>query len=130
MKNTLRRNYRSLKKVDDFYRAEIRLNKYDFFYLVKLKQLNGNEACFFIRQDSVIFNKLKAGKALEIKYWTNGTTKTEKFIKTKVKNIEKQNQELLNGHYLIYISIPRSEDYAVTQEIVKIKEKNKTSYKL
>ena len=28
MENTLGRNYRLLKKVDDFYRAEIKLNRY------------------------------------------------------------------------------------------------------
>lgn len=95
---------------DNFYRAEFKLNRYDSFYLVKLSKLNENEACFLINQDSVLFNKLEVGKALEMKYWTSGTTKNTKHIKTKVKNIKKQNKELLNGHYLIYISITRSKD--------------------
>lgn len=113
IKNTLRRNYRSLKKADDFYRAEIKLNRNDFFYLVKLKKLNGNEASFFVKQDSVIFNKIETGKVLKMKYWTSGATRTVKSIKGKVKKIEKQNQELLSGNYLVYISIPRSENYGI-----------------
>ena len=106
MKNTLKRDYRSLKKADDFYRAEIKMSKFDIVYLLKLKKLNRNEACFLIKRDSVIFNNLRAGKVLEMKYWTSGKTKIVKFKKVKVKNIEKQNQELLNGHYLVYLSIP------------------------
>ena len=41
-----------------------------------------------------------------MKYWTAGKTKTIKFAKAKVKNITKQNQEPLDGHYLVYLSIP------------------------
>ena len=123
MKNTFEKNYRTLKKADDFYRAEIKLNKYNFLYLVKLKKFTGNEACFFIKQDSLIFNKLEAGKVLEMKYWTRETIKTKEFIKAKVKNIEKRNQELINGYYLIYLSIPGSENNAVTQDIVETNEK-------
>jgi hypothetical protein len=110
MENTLKSNYRSLKKADDFYRAEIKLNRNDFFYLVKLKKLNGKEACFFIKQDSIIFNKIKTGKVLKMKCWTSGATKIVKSINGKVTNIEKRNQELLNGHYLVHISIPCSDN--------------------
>lgn len=106
MKNALKRNYRSLKKADDFYRAELRLNRNDFFYLVKLKKINGSEACFFIKQDSVILDKIETGKVLTMKYWTGGAKRIVNCINCKVKNIEKQNQELLNGHYLVHISIP------------------------
>lgn len=106
MRNTLERNYHSLKKADDFYRVEIKLSKFDFIYQFKLRELNGNEACFLIKEDSAIFNKLKVGNVLEMKYWTAGKTKTIKFAKAKVKNITKQNQEPLNGHYLVYLSIP------------------------
>jgi hypothetical protein len=107
MKNTLKQDYRSLKKADGFYRAELKPNGYDLYYLVKLRKLKGNGVGFFIKQDSVIFNKLEAGKVLEMKYWTSRTTKTVKSIKVKVKNIGKQNRELLNGHYLVCISVLR-----------------------
>lgn len=110
IRNTFGRNYRSLKKADNFYRAEIKLKGYDFCYLVKLRKLNGNEACFFINQDSLIFDKIKTGKVLKMKYWTSGATRTEKSILGKVKNIEKQNLELVKSHYLVYIHIPHSEN--------------------
>jgi hypothetical protein len=105
MRNTHGKKYQSLKKADDFYRAEIRLSKFDLVYLLKLRKLSGNEACFLIKQDSVIFNKLEVGKALEMKYWIAGKTKIVKFLKAKVKNNTKQNQELLNNHYLVYLRI-------------------------
>ena len=110
IKNTFGRNYRSLKKADNFYRAEIKLNRNDFSYLVKLKKLNKKKACFFIKQDSSIFNKIKIGKVLKMKCWTSGATRIVKSINGKVTNIEKQNQELLNGHYLVHISIPCSDN--------------------
>ena len=106
LRNTHEKKYQSLKKVDDFYRAEIKLGKFDLVYQLKLKELNGSEACFLIKQDSAIFIKLKVGNVLEMKYWTGGKTKIIKFVKAKVKDITKQNQELLNGHYLVYLSIP------------------------
>ncbi len=118
MRNTLERNYHSLKKADDFYRVEIKLSKFDFIYQFKLRELNGNEACFLIKEDSAIFNKLKVGNVLEMKYWTAGKTKTIKFAKAKIKNITKHNQEPLNGHYLVYLSIPKGYDQAMTEEAV------------
>jgi hypothetical protein len=49
MRNTFERKYKSLKKADDFYRAEIKLSKFDLIYQLKLRELNGNEACFLIK---------------------------------------------------------------------------------
>ena len=110
MKNTSKKNYRSLKKADNFYRAEIKLNEHDYGYLVKLRKFKGNQVGFFVKQDSVIFNMLEADKVLEMKFWAGVATKTKKYIKTKVKSIEKQTRELLKGHYLVYVSILGSQD--------------------
>jgi hypothetical protein len=60
-----------------------------------------------IKKDSSIFNRLKVGKVLEMKCWTAGKINTIKFVTAKIKNITKQNQELLNGYYLVYLSIPK-----------------------
>ena len=105
MKNTNVKKYQSLKKVDGFYRAEIWLDKLDPAYQLKLAELRGNEASFLIKKDSSIFNKLVIGKALEMKYWTCGKTKTVKFTEAKVKNIVKHNQKLINDNYLVHLSI-------------------------
>jgi hypothetical protein len=105
--NTLGKNYQSLKKEDNFYRAEIKLSEIELIYQIRLNYISGDEACFFIKQDSVIFDKLKAGKVLEMSYWTGVKTKASKFVKARVKNIIKQNQEILNGRYLIQLSIPK-----------------------
>ena len=67
------------------------------------------EACFFVKQDSFIFDKLKAGKVLEMSYWTGENVKATKFVKARVKNIKKANQEILNGRYLVQLSIPKRE---------------------
>ena len=79
MKNEFERNYRSLKKTDYFHRAEIKLNKFKLPYQLKLKALYANEACFLIKDDSTLFNKLEVGNVLGMKYWTAGKTKTIKF---------------------------------------------------
>jgi hypothetical protein len=105
MKNTHIQKYQSLKKVDGFYRAEIRLGKLDLAYQLKLAELRGNEASFLIKKDSSIFNKLEVGKVLKMKYWTCGKTKTVKFTQAKVKNIVKHNQKLITGNYLVRLSI-------------------------
>jgi cell division septation protein DedD len=105
VQNTLKKKYHSLKKADDYYRAEIKLSESDLSYQLKLKELNGNEVCFLIKEDSSIFNKLEVGNVLEMKYWIAGKTKTQKFTKAKVKNITEHNQGLLNGQYLVYLSI-------------------------
>ena len=101
----LGKKYQSLKKEDNFYRAEIKLSEFDLIYQIRLNSISGDEACFFIKQDSCIFDKLKAGKGLEMSYWTGANTKVAKFVKARVKNIIKQNQEIPNGRYLVQLSI-------------------------
>ena len=105
--NTLGKNYQSLKKEDNFYRAEIKLSEFDLIYQIRLNYLSGDEACFFIKQESVIFDKLKAGNVLEMSYWTGRNIKATKFVKARVRNIIKQNQEILDGRYLVQLSIPK-----------------------
>ena len=105
--NTLGKNYQSLKKEDNFYRAEIKLGEFDLIYQIRLNYISGDEACFLINQDSVIFDKLKAGKVLEMGYWTGRNTKATKFVKARVRNIIKQNQEIPNGRYFVQLSIPK-----------------------
>jgi hypothetical protein len=105
--NTPGKNYKSLKKEDNFYRAEIKLSEFYLIYQIRLNYISGDEACFFIKQDSVIFDKLKAGKVLEMSYWNGRNTKATKFVKARVRNIIKQNQEILNGRYLVQLSIPK-----------------------
>lgn len=105
--DTLGKKYQSLKKEDNFCRAEIKLSEFDLIYQIRLNYISGDEASFFIKQDSLIFNQLKAGKVLEMIYWIGGNTKATKFVKARVKNIIKQNQEILNGRYLVQLSIPK-----------------------
>lgn len=105
--NTLGKNYQSLKKEDNFYRAEIKLSEFDLIYQLRLNYISGDEARFFIKQDSVIFDKLKAGKVLAMSYWTGRNNKATKFVKARVRNIIKQNQEILNDRYLVQLSIPK-----------------------
>ena len=107
--NTLGKNYQSLKKEDNFYRAEIKLSEIDLIYQTRLNDIGGDEACFFIKPDSFIFDKLKAGKVLEMCYWTGGNTSATKCVTARVKNIVKQNKEILNCRYLVQLSIPKNE---------------------
>ena len=110
------KKYQSLKKADNFYRAELRLSSSDIGYQLKLRELNKNEACFFTKQDAMIFKKLEIGKKLEMKYWTGGKTKAVNCLKAKVKNITKRNQELLNGHYRVYLSLQGEKNWALTEK--------------
>lgn len=107
--NTHEKKYHSLKKKDNFCRAEIKLGEFDLIYQIRLNDMSGDEASFFINQNSIIFNKLKAGKVLEMNYWTGENAKATKFIKARVKKIIKQNQEIPNGRYLVRLLIPKIE---------------------
>jgi len=107
--NTRDKKYHSLKKKDNFCRAEIKLGEFDLIYQIRLNDMSGDEASFFINQDSFIFDKLKAGKILEMNHWTGENAKAKKFIKARVKNIIEQNQEIPNGRYLVQLLIPKIE---------------------
>ena len=107
--NTRDKKYHSLKKKDNFCRAEIKLGEFDLIYQIRLNDMSGDEASFFINQDSFIFDKLKAGKILEMNHWTGENSKAKKFIKARVKNIIEQNQEIPNGRYLVQLLIPKIE---------------------
>jgi hypothetical protein len=107
--HTREKKYHSLKKKDNFCRAEIKLGEFDLIYQIRLNDMSGDEASFFIKQDSFIFDKLKAGKILEMNHWTGENAKATKFIKAIVKNIIEQNQEIPNGRYLVQLIIPKIE---------------------
>ena len=51
--NTPGKNYKSLKKEDNFYRAEIKPSDFDLIYQIRLNDISGDEACFFIKKDIV-----------------------------------------------------------------------------
>jgi hypothetical protein len=104
--NTPGKNYQSLKKEDNFCRAEIKPSEFDLIYQIRLNDVSADEACFFIKKDSIIFNKLKPGKVLEMSYWTGENTKARILVKARVNNIIKQNQKFLNDRYLVRLSIP------------------------
>ncbi len=104
--NTPGKNYQSLKKEDNFCRAEIKPSDFDLIYQIRLNDISGDEACFFIKKDSIIFNKLKPGKVLEMSYWTGENNEARILVKARVNNIIKLNQETLEGLYLVQLSIP------------------------
>jgi Flp pilus assembly protein TadD len=95
----------SRKDGDNFCIAEIDLSKTDLIYQLRLRGLNGNKASFLIKEDSSIFEKLKVGNILEMKYWISGKTKTTKFTRAKVKSITKRNQEPFKDHHLVVLSL-------------------------
>lgn len=97
--------YQHLRKTDSYFRAEIKISRVDLGYQFKLREIDGNQGCFFVNEKSSVLKLLDVGSILDMKYWTTEKNKIVKYVKAEIKNISKQDHEPFKGHYKVGLSI-------------------------
>ncbi len=103
--NPFENKYQHLRKIDSHLRAEIKISRDGLGYQFKLREINDNQGCFFISENSSIFKILDTGSILDMKYWTADKTRTVKYVTAKINGIAKQSHEPFKGHYKVGLSI-------------------------
>ena len=103
--NPIENKFQRLRKIDDHLRAEIKISRNGLGYQFRLREINDNQGCFFISENSSILKILDTGSILDMKYWTADKTRTIKFVTAKINGIAKQSHEPFKGHYKVGLSI-------------------------
>ena len=103
--NPIENKYQRLRKIDGHLRAEIKISRDGLGYQFKLREINDNQGCFFISENSSILKILDNGSILDMKYWTADKTRKIKFVTAKINGITKQSHEPFKGHYKVGLSI-------------------------
>ena len=96
--------------IDEFYRVEISKPGLDYAYQFKIWNTSQHGMCILVKENSDILNHLEVGDILDTKYFKDGLSNQEEFLKTEIRHITKDDQGLFKEHYLVGLSISRSSD--------------------
>ena len=103
--NPVENKYQHLRKIDNHLRAEIKISSDGLGYQFKLREIDDNQGCFFVSENSLVLKILDIGSVLDMKYWTADKTKTVKYVTAKINGIAKRSHEPFKGHYKVGLSI-------------------------
>ena len=103
--NRFENKYRHLRKSDDHLRAEIKISRNDLGYQFKLQEIDEQQGCFFVGENSSVLNVLDVGTVLDMKYWTAEKIKLVKYVRAQIKDITRQDHEPFKGHFKVGLSI-------------------------
>ena len=88
----------------DCYSAEVRLVGVPV-HEVKLKDLSSKGASILFKDNSSLFNHLRVGQDLSVKYFFEDRSKPSEIFQAKVKHITEVNEGRFKGYYLAGLSI-------------------------
>jgi len=103
--NPVENKYQHLRKIDGHLRAEIKISRDGLGYQFKLREIDDNQGCFFLSENSSVLKILDIGSVLDMKYWTADKTRTVKYVTAEINGIAKQSHEPFKGHYRVGLSI-------------------------
>jgi hypothetical protein len=115
--NPIENKYQHLRKIDNHLRAEIKISRDGLGYQFKLREINADQGCFFISENSAILKILDTGSILDMKYWTADKTRTVKYVTAKINGIAKQSHEPFKGHYKVGLSILKTKGLKLVNPI-------------
>ena len=105
--NPVENKYQNLRKIDNHLRAEIKISSDGLGYQFKLREIDDNQGCFFVSENSLVLKILDIGSVLDMKYWTADKTRTVKYVTAQINGIAKRSHEPFKGHYKVGLSILR-----------------------
>ena len=103
--NPIENKYQHLRKIDNHLRAEIKISRDGLGYQFKLREIDADQGCFFISENSAILKILDPGSILDMKYWTADKTRKAKYVTAKINDIARQSHKPFKGHYKVGLSI-------------------------
>jgi hypothetical protein len=115
--NPVENKYQDLRKTDSHLRAEIKISRDDLGYQFKLREIDDNQGCFFVSENSSVLKVLDVGSVLDMKYWTADKTRMVKYVTAEINHIAKQNHEPFKGHYKVGLSILKTKGLKLVNSI-------------
>jgi uncharacterized protein YfbU (UPF0304 family) len=109
--NPVENKYQHLRKIDGHLRAEIKISRDGLGYQFKLREIDDNQGCFFLSENSSVLKILDIGSVLDMKYWTADKTRTIKYVTAEINGIAKQSHEPFKGHYKVGLSILKTKGF-------------------
>jgi len=98
------------KKVDQYYSVEIPISELGVVYQFKIWNAESTSMFVLVKEDSGILPWLKVGDRLNMKYYPTDLFYAIEYLDTEIRNITKQDQGRLKGHYLVGLEILDSQD--------------------
>jgi hypothetical protein len=108
--NPIENKYQHMRKTDGHLRAEIKISREGLGYQFKLREIDGNQGCFFVSENSPVLKILDIGSVLDMKYWTADKTRTVKYVTAQINGIAKRSDAPFKGHYKVGLSILKTKD--------------------
>jgi len=99
------RNTESGAHNEKYYSVEFSIMGSPFVYQFKIWDTSLHEQCVLVKEDSDFLNYLKAGDILNVKYYSTDVSQPIEYLKTKIKDIGKDDRGRFRGLYLVRLSI-------------------------
>ena len=108
--NLVERRSGPSKKVDQYYSVEIPISELGVVYQFRIWNIESTSMFILVKENSGILPWLKVGDRLNIKYYSTDLFYPVEYLDTEIRNITKQGQGQLKGHYLVGFEILDSQD--------------------
>ena len=95
--------------IDKYFSVEFSKKGLDSLYHFKIWNISSKGMCIVVRQDSDTINHLSVGDILDMKYYPVDESSPAEYSKTEITHITKDDQGRFKGHYLIGLSILKSD---------------------
>ena len=115
--NPVENKYQHLRKIDSYLRAEIKISRDGLGYQFKLREIDENQGCFFVSENSAVLKILDIGSVLDMKYWTADKTRTVKYVTAQINGIAKRSDAPFKGHYKVGLSILKTKSFKMVNPI-------------
>lgn len=91
--------------MDKYFSVQFSLNDKGPSYIFKLRDIFLNRLCILVKNDSAVLKHLMVGDILDMEYIPRKSPGSADSLKTLIKNISKNPQDLFTEHSLIELSI-------------------------
>ncbi len=92
--------------VDQYFSVELSIsNLAPIAYQFKIRNISSSSMGFLVKEDSDLFQHLRVGDVINMKYNPVESSAQPKHLKTEIKHITQDEQGRFKGHYLVGLSI-------------------------
>ncbi len=98
----------SIHILDKYHSVQFSLNDMGPIYLFKLRNINLNEPCILVKEDSSVLKQLEVGDILDMEYNSPGLSGPHKLLKTRITS--KNSHDRFTGHSLVGLCILKEQD--------------------
>jgi len=96
--------------VDQYYSVEFSIRDCAFAYQFNIWDISPKGICVLVKEDSDLLNYLKVGDILNLKYYTNNSSKPIEYLKTEIRHITKDKKGRFKGIRLVGLSILKNQN--------------------